>query len=212
MAKKKNRRTPARVSFPDDERDLPWLTLILKGYHILDRGVTAAISEAERKGVRLACEKGCSTCCATHKDIPLYPLELKCIIWYVTEKIAAPSREILIKQLGSFRKSSACPFLIEGACSIHPVRPMACRQFNVFNRKCEDGEDPYYSRRQDVMEPVKRHVDQAFFIMLPYYGVKKETDRRKAIETGSFHRLAMELHSCNWRALAEKMKKHDKKG
>jgi len=199
-----------RVSFPEDEKDRSWLTLLLDGYYIVDRGIAGAVESEMRKGRTLACARGCSNCCTTHKDIPVYPLEIIGITWYATEKMKGPERAVLKSQLSSFDHRSPCPFMIEGACAIHPVRPMACRQFNVFNSACEEGEDPYYTRREDVMDPVKKHVDQAFFLMLPYYGVEKEKERIKAVESGSFHRMAKELHSCNWRGLAEKMNRRDK--
>ena len=214
MPGKKKNKTPLdrvkRISFPEEEKGRPWLALLLDGYFIVDRGIAAAIESEKKKGKKLACAKGCAHCCSTHKDIPVYPLEIIGIMWYVAEKMRGDERAALKKQLHTFVSRGPCPFLIEGVCSIHPVRPMACRQFNVFNRACEEGEDPYYTRREDVMDPVKKHVDQAFYIMLPYYGVEKETDRIRAVETGSFHRMAKELHRCNWRGLAEKMDRRDK--
>ena len=214
MPGKKKNKTAAdrvkRISFPGDEKSRSWLTLLLDGYHIVDRGIAGTIESEKKNGRTLACSRGCSHCCSTHKDIPVYPLEIIGITWYVTEKIRGDERAALKKQLQSFHSRGPCPFIIEGVCSIHPVRPMACRQFNVFGRACEEGEDPYYTRREDVMDPVKKHVDQAFYLMLPYYGVEKETERIRIIETGSFHRMAKELHGCNWRGLAEKMERQDK--
>jgi Fe-S-cluster containining protein len=145
----------------------------------------------------------------THQDIPLYPLELQGLIWYVTKKFSGPDYEVLKNRLESFSRGNPCPFLIERACSIHPMRPMACRQFNVFVTSCEEGEDPFHTRRHDVMDPVKKHVDQAFFIMLPYHGIEKESDRIKFIEAGEMHKMVRELHGCNWKALAGKMERRD---
>ncbi len=196
-----------RLSFPGEEKKHPWLKVLLDAYHIVDRGIAKAIEEEIKKGKKPACAKGCSSCCKTHKDIPAYPLELVGITWYVTEKITGAVREMLRKQLESYRKDDICPFLIEGICSVHPLRPMACRQFNVFGKPCEEGEDPFYTRREDVLNPVKTYVDQAFFIMLPFYGIEKELERIKIVETGAFHRMAKELHTFNWKSLADKM--HD---
>ncbi len=213
MAKKKNIKSASdkRLSFPKDEAKKSWLKLLLEGYHIVDKGVSKAIVEGRKKGRKLACSKGCSPCCVTHQDIPIYPLELSGIVWYVNEKISGKLRDILKKQLAEFKKGSPCPFIVDNACSIHPLRPMACRQFNVFGRQCEQGEDPFHTRREDVMDPVKKHVDQAFYIMLPFYGVEKESERIRIIETGGFHKMVRELHSCNWKELAEKMERFDKK-
>jgi Fe-S-cluster containining protein len=214
MPKKKKNRSISekvkRLSFPDDEKNRTWLKLLLDGYHIVDKGVAGAIEAEKKKGRKLACSKGCSHCCRTHQDIPVYPLEIVGISWYVTEKIKGAGRDMLKKQLDSFKKSGPCPFLIDGACSIHPMRPQACRQFNVFNSPCEEGEDPFHARREDVMDPVKKYVDQAFFIMLPYYGVEKESERISIVEAGAFHRMVKELHACKWNELAGKMERHDK--
>lgn len=194
-----------RPSFPQDENSHPWLALLLDAYLIVDKGITAAIEAERRKGRALACGKGCSNCCRTHKDIPVYPLELIGLSWYATEKVSGRDRDVLRKQLEDHRKDDPCPFLVEGACSVHPVRPMACRQFNVFGTPCAEGEDPFHTRRHDVMDPVKKYVDQAFFIMLPFYGVEKETERIRIIEAGAFHRMVKELHACSWKSLSEKM-------
>ena len=209
---KKTRSKPnktKRFSLPEDEKNLPWLSMLLDAYHIIDKGIAASIESYRKKGRKLACAKGCSSCCVTHQDIPIYPLELQGLIWYVTEKFSGSDREVLKSHLSKFTRDRACPFLINGTCSIHPMRPMACRQFNVFVKSCEEGEDPFHTRRHDVMDPVKKHVDQAFFIMLPYHGIEKESERIKFIEAGEMHKMVRELHGCNWKALAEKMNNKD---
>jgi len=201
----------SRLSFLNDEKNQPWLSTLLEAYYIVDKGVARAIDAAKKQGRKLACAKGCSNCCRTHKDIPVYPLELVGISWYVTEKITGAARELLRRQLESHKKYDPCPFLVEGACSVHLMRPMACRQFNVFGRPCDEGEDPFYTRREDVMDPVKKYVDQAFFILLPFYGVEKETERVRIVETGAFHNMAKELQAFNWKSLVEKMDRFDMK-
>ncbi len=211
---KKNKSVSEKVkklAFSEDEKKLPWLGLLLEGYHTVDKGVAKAIDSEQKKGRKPACSKGCSHCCSTHKDIPIYLLEIAGVSWYAAEKLKGPDRESLKKQLAIFKKNDTCPFLVEGTCAVHPMRPMACRQFNVFGSPCGEGEDPYYSRREDVMEPVKKHVDQAFFVMLPFYGIDKESERTKIIETGAFHKMAKELHACNWKELAERMERLDRK-
>jgi len=202
---------PRRLSFPSDEKNHPWLPILLDAYYIVDRGVAKAIESEQKKGGRLACSKGCSSCCKTHKDIPVYPLELVGISWYVTEKITGPEREVLRKKLENHEENDPCPFLVDGLCSVHSMRPIACRQFNVFGKPCAEGEDPYYTRREDVLPPVKKHVDQAFFIMLPFYGIEKESERVKVVENGDMHKMVRVMQACNWKSLAEKMHNFDKK-
>ncbi len=209
MPKKKKQRSALdkmkRVQFAGDEKKHSWLGPLLEAYFIVDKGVAKAIGSERKKSRNLACSKGCANCCSTHQDIPVYPLELQGIYWYVTEKITGIERDTLKKQLDDFTSPGSCPFLISNACSIHPLRPMACRQFNVFGEPCAPDEDPYYSRREDVMDPVKRYVDQAFFIMLSCHGVEKESERIKIIETGDIHKMVRELQACNWKELAVKL-------
>ncbi len=198
-----------RNTFPGDEELHPWLSALLDAYCIVDKGVARAIESEKRKGRVLACTKGCSHCCRTHRDIPVYPLELVGLSWYVNEKISGPQREKLRKNLAEHSHDVPCPFLIDSICAVHPMRPMACRQFNVFGKPCSDGEDPYYTRRDNVLSPVKKHVDQAFFIMLPFYGIANESDRKRLIEEGSMHSMVRVLQECNWKSLAKKMENFD---
>jgi Fe-S-cluster containining protein len=201
--------SPKRLHFPDDDAGHPWLPMLLDAYYLIDKGIDEAVKSELKKGKKLACSKGCSNCCRTHKTIPVYPLELVGISWYVTEKISGLVREIIKNQLKNYNENSPCPFLVEGACSIHPMRPISCRQFIVFSRECEDGEDPYYTRREDVLSPIKKYVDKAFFIMLPFYGVESESERLKIIESGAVHNMVKLIQNCNWKSLADKMDEFD---
>jgi len=214
-AKKQKRKSVSqkagRFSLPGDEQQHPWLRILLDAYYVLDKGVAKSVETEREKGRILACARGCSHCCRTHQDIPVYPLELVGMSWYAAEKITGPQRDALKKQLAAFKKADPCPFLLDRVCVIHSMRPMACRQFNVFGAPCEAGEDPYHTRREDVMDPVRKYVDQAFFIMLQYHGVEQDPERVKIVESGGMHKLARELHGCNWRLLGERMESADQK-
>ena len=196
---------PRRLEFTVAEKKFPWLSILLNAYNIIDKGVSAAINREQKKGRDIACSKGCSSCCTTHNDIPVYPLELMAMSWYVIEEIQAPLRNQLKQQLSQLENVTSCPFLIEGACSIHPVRPIACRQFNVLDKACAEGEDAFHSRKQDVMLPIQRYTDEAFDVMLPFYGVTRKGERKKAIKQGRLHSLAKVMRDCNWSTLPEKM-------
>ncbi len=200
-------RKPQRLSYTDDEKRLPWLSILLDAYTTIDKGVSAAIEREQKRGRELACAKGCSSCCASHQDIPVYPLELMGMSWYVIEKLQSPLREQLKQQLMNIDEIQTCPFLLDGACSIHPLRPAACRQFNVLDTPCAVGEDAYHTRRQDVMMPIQHYIDNAFDTMLPFYGIKKKAERRKAIKQGKLHALAQVMRDCNWQSLPLKMDK-----
>jgi Fe-S-cluster containining protein len=194
-----------RLTFPEDEKFHDWLSMLLDAYHITDRGVAEGIALMTRQGHRLACAKGCSHCCVTHRSIPTYPMELVGLTWYATEKLTGAVREDLKTSLREHKPGDPCAFLIKGVCAIHPMRPMACRQFNVFNTACGPGEDAYYTRREDVMTPNRKYADEAFFIMLPFYGVKNKAERRRVVKEGAQHAMAKDMQSLNWISLANKM-------
>jgi Fe-S-cluster containining protein len=199
----KDKKIPARLRFPEEETLRPWLPLLLDAYAIIDKGVSAAIREHEKKSrTKLACKKGCGSCCRTHSDIPLYPLEMVGIYWYTIEKLGQPLRGIVKKQLLENRKGSPCPFQADNACAIHAFRPIACRQFNVFATPCAEGEDPYYTRRKDVLTPIVKYTDRAIMVMLPFYGITDESAKVHAVKTGFIHTHVHELQKCNWQELA----------
>ena len=203
-------RKPQRLCFPDDEVKYPWLVRLLDAYAIIDQGVSEAIEREQKQGRELACAKGCCSCCSSHQDIPVYPLELMGMSWYAIEKLRPPLREKLKQQLQDSDKLECCPFLIEAACSIHAMRPIACRQFNVLDKACAEGEDAYHTRRSDVITPIKRFADEAFDVMLPFYGIKHKAERRKAIKQGTLHALVKVMRECNWQNLPEKMTTFEK--
>jgi hypothetical protein len=59
-----------RLHFPEDEKKLPWLPLLLDAYAIADTGVSIALrGEEKRRKVKLACAKGCGNCCVHQKDL-----------------------------------------------------------------------------------------------------------------------------------------------
>jgi Fe-S-cluster containining protein len=199
-----------RTSFPQDEPVLPWLSSLLDAYLVVDRGVATAIESEERAERVPACDRGCSVCCRTNRDIPVYPLELMGLSWFAAEKTLGDQRETLMKQLDDHSTGNPCPFLIVQECAIYPLRPMACRQFTLFGTPCAKGEDPYFTRPHDLLTPVRKHLDQAFFIMLSFHGLEKQTDRIRAVENGVLHRLVKNLQTCNWKILAQRMMKANK--
>ena len=196
-----------RLSFPDHEARLPWLATLLQMYHLTDGGVHEGIRREEKQGRELACGRGCSTCCRTHTTIPVYPIELMGLYWYVSEQMEPSRREQLRERLEAHEKGQPCPFLIDEVCSVHPLRPMACRNFNVFGQRCAEGEDAYYSRRGDVLTPLKKPMDEAFDLMLAFHGLKEKGERRRALKAGRQHAYAQVLQECNWASLLQQMQK-----
>lgn len=197
-----------RLHFPDDEKRLPWLPLLLDAYAIADTGVAVAVRDEEkRRKSKLACSKGCGSCCAHQADLPFYPHELVGIYWYVSERMASPGRDVLRNRLAAHAAGSACPFLIDNSCSIHPLRPLGCRQFNVFTKPCAEGEDPYYTRRGDVLVPIQDYTDRAFAAVLPFYNLNREAGIAAAVRL--IRSQIMNLQTYDWKKLVEVMGQAD---
>ena len=211
MRKKRPADSPQRrLTFAEDEARLPWLGLLLSLYHTTDQGVAQGIRHAERQGRTLACARGCAACCRSHNDIPVYPLELAGIAWFVTEQVSGELRKKLQQQLAQYKANPSCPFLVDEACVIHPLRPMACRHFNVFDRACAEGEDAFHTRREDVLTPVAFHKNKALAMMLRHHQVPTEAEREAQVANGGVHGLAQSLRELRWENLAERMERQGK--
>lgn len=120
----------------------------------------AALGEAQarRAGHRISCAKGCGACC--RQLVPVSPTEarnLAALVDALPSERAAEVRnrfkEALSRieaaglpprghpdtdkaayreySLAYFRQGIACPFLHEESCSIHPERPLVCREYQV---------------------------------------------------------------------------------
>ena len=201
---------PGRRNFPEDEARLTWLSMLLDAYFECDKSVFQSIEqEISKKGRTLACTRGCSSCCKTHVTIPVYPLELLGLYWFILEKTKETHQEMIIRQLMDFEPGKGCPFMVEGVCGVHPMRPMACRFFNVFNTPCKEGEDPYYTRRQDVMTPDEKQKTKALSLMLPHHGITSRPERREAMRTGYINKFVKNLQNINWPKVAISLKNRD---
>ena len=194
-----------RVRFPDDEARLTWLAPLLDACALIDTGVAIAVRKGEKElGAKLACSRGCAVCCG-QKDIPVYPHELVGLYWYASEKLSRPDRQVLKKQLENHRAEALCPFLLQNACAVHPVRPAACRWFNLFRTPCGPGEDPYYTRRADVLVPIEEYTDRAFSAVLGFYNLKKNNDLTRSLRL--VRSQIMNLQTYDWSKLLHAMEK-----
>ncbi len=200
---------PQRLNEVESERSHKWLSFIFDAYYTADEGIYEAMESEMKKGFRLACSKGCSACCKTHVTIPVYPLELMGIYWFMMCRVSPNNSEIILHQLMHFFPGKGCPYLVEGACGIHSVRPLACRFFNVFTKPCEENEDPYYSRRRDVWTPDEKLKNKAVSKMLPYYGFTQRSERREAMKAGYMIRFVKNMQDINWPSIASRLKNRD---
>jgi Fe-S-cluster containining protein len=195
------------LHFPADEAKHPWLPVLLRMHALVDAGVEAAVrAEERRRGASRACRRGCDVCCRTQSDIPVFQIELAGISWYCTEKLASPARETVRTHLGQHAAGNReCPFLAANACTVHPVRPMACRLFTVFGRPCAEGEDPFHARCHDMLAPPPGLLSRAYRVMLPFHGVTDVKDQEVWLERGLVGTLAVNLPTREWRSLARIM-------
>jgi Fe-S-cluster containining protein len=96
-----------------------------------------------------ACKAGCAWCC--HTDVSASAPEVFRIAEHVARDHAPEARAALLERLAAYEKRmagltdvqrartlEACPLLVEGRCSVHPVRPLKCRGYNSFSAEaCE---------------------------------------------------------------------------
>jgi Fe-S-cluster containining protein len=149
---------PARVSVPDIAMTLG--EVVPPAQQLADGCVRLAVDAARRTGREISCRKGCGACCV--QLVPLSIPELCFMVSTVREQGAEyesavrsrfGSLESALREQGLWEKleglsgngddSAAaaeyfsagipCPFVENGACSIHPWRPVACREYNVIS-------------------------------------------------------------------------------
>lgn len=117
-----------------------------------------AVAKIEAAGLRISCAKGCGACC--RQMVPVSPVEarhLQAVVEAMPPERAAAVRERFAAarrkmagdglapmghpdsdkasyreySLAYFRAAVPCPFLEEESCSIHPDRPLVCREYLV---------------------------------------------------------------------------------
>jgi hypothetical protein len=114
----------------------------------LDAAVAAAKATAEKfwglaqKAVEragpIACKSGCAWCC--YQGVALIPIEAVVIARHIEAHFTPEERAALDERLARTHEKTAslsvherarlmlaCPFLVEGRCSIYAVRPFRCR-------------------------------------------------------------------------------------
>jgi Fe-S-cluster containining protein len=117
------------------------------------QGLVNAVVEAAEAGHTVSCRKGCGACC--RQLVPVSRTEGERLLQLV-KAMPADRREALsarfaaaetaidragLKERGNrsdrelsvayFAQGIACPFLQDESCSIHPERPLVCREYLV---------------------------------------------------------------------------------
>ena len=149
---------PAKVAIPDSPMRLADL---IPPMQQLCNGIVGLANRREvNGGATISCHKGCGVCCC--QLVPLSPPEAFFLIDFVRAMPSERRKQIearfqairngmeekgLIERLREiedtkehsvlardyFQMGRTCPFLEEGACSIHLHRPFACREYNVIS-------------------------------------------------------------------------------
>lgn len=146
-------RLPLELSVPAGPVTVETLLPILRGLSSLftDR----AIARVEAAGRPISCRAGCGACC--RHLVALAPSEARAVARLV-DAMPEPRRTVVrrrfdaaLQRVGKlidrmptgtaeeraelsfeyFKLGIACPFLEDESCSIHPDRPMACREYLV---------------------------------------------------------------------------------
>jgi len=117
------------------------------------QGLVNAVVEAAEAGQKISCRKGCGACCRqlvpvsrTEGErllqiVDALPAERRDILMtrFAAAEVAIENAGLTARQGRSDRELSAayfslhlpCPFLEDESCSIHPERPLVCREYLV---------------------------------------------------------------------------------
>lgn len=189
-----------RYEFPEDERKYDWLSMLLDAFQVTDRAVATGISAEEKKrGKAVACHEGCFNCCL-RPTVPLLPIEFAGISWYASEKLTGAVRDTVKRQLQRHLETPQCPFLVEGRCSIYPVRPIVCRTFHIFGEECMRDEDPFRTRRGDMWCPTREIGDKVLEITFPFYGITSKKKQKQALSSDFLEKHTKLMHTIDWKA------------
>jgi Fe-S-cluster containining protein len=147
---------PARVQVPN----IPMrLTSLIPPMQQLCNGIVElAIRREVQRGAKVSCQKGCGVCCC--QLVPLSPPEAFFLADYM-RRLPSERREALERRFGVIKEAMSnrglmeklekiedtgehkelgreyfhmgrpCPFLEDNTCTIHPIRPFSCREYNV---------------------------------------------------------------------------------
>jgi Uncharacterised protein family (UPF0153). len=188
-----------RVRHPEHEARHPWLTRLLRAYHLSDVSTRLHLDrETARRGVRVACAQGCHTCCVG-QHIPVSAFEALGLWWYAAELLPVHLRHSLRGNIARHdaehhESTTACAFLVEGACSVYPVRPFVCRQHHTFGTPCQPGENIHETRPGDLFRYSNEAAREISWQLLPLYGVAEE-DIDRLYENGYISRKGRLLHT-----------------
>jgi Fe-S-cluster containining protein len=189
----------ASVTVPAGQTTITELLPIIQSFE--NAIVGKAASEAEAAGTPISCRAGCGACCRQMVPVSIFEaqamgnwirslpdpqqkalearfhhtlLALKdtgIIQRLIEEDWFADNDTALKMAIDYFRLGIPCPFLVDESCSIHPIRPLSCREYLVTSPP-ELCNDPAKNGVAGVQLPIK--LSRALYRM----GGQLEQDRR----------------------------------
>lgn len=191
--------SPARARHPAEDEH-PWLTILLDALHILDQGLSREVADAEqRRGVRVGCHAGCTACCES--SVRLRPIEIEGVAWYAATQLDEDTWQRVKVRLAR-ADDGTCPLLLDGQCSVRPLRPIACRSFFVLGEPCRPGERLYELRPRDVFDRSEALFERMARRLLDDASFERPAgeDARTAPPLAAFYRHARRMHEIDWLA------------
>lgn len=192
---------PARPRY-DAEQQYNWLTPMLDAYAIHEDGLAKELArETEKRGQSVACGRGCAACC-DNASVPITPFEMRVVSWYVSEELPEAVQDRLKPRLLRDNTRADCPFLLDRECSIHPVRPLACRGMVVFRKACEPHEHVVETRPEDIFIQSRDLSRKVGLRVLDSTSWPNNTSKRDAFERGVIPQIAKQIHELDWSVIA----------
>lgn len=179
-----------------------WLAVLLETYAAADAVNAETLAARERRGERIACQRGCDHCCR-QSEVPATAPEVQGVVWYVQTRMPADTRRRLLPGLRRALQEPACPFLLDGACSVHPMRPLICRQFHVRGAPCGPGEQVQVTRPQDIVLPDREGARRVAMQLLrhPEWRLPRPAQRAQAWARGFVLQQSHPLRQHDWAPL-----------
>lgn len=189
----------AKVSVPAGQTNITTLLPVLQNFESAMLGRVAR--EAEAAGHPISCKAGCGACCRQMVPVSIFEAEALgawvrslpdeqqqalearfhqtllrlrdtgIIQRLIEEDWFADNDTAKLMAIDYFHLGVPCPFLVDESCSIHPIRPLICREYLVTSPP-ELCKDPATNDVAGVQLPIK--LSRALFRM----GSELEQDKR----------------------------------
>lgn len=189
----------AKASVPAGETNITALLPVLQNFE--GAILNGVVRQAETTGHPISCRAGCGACCRQMVPVSIFEAQALCdwvrslpeeqqhtlearfhqtllklrdtgiIQRLVEEDWFADNETAKHMAIDYFHLGIPCPFLVDESCSIHPIRPLSCREYLVTSPP-ELCKDPAINDVAGVQLPIK--LSRALFRM----GAELERDRR----------------------------------